>query len=152
MAHNNNSQQNNRVYYSTGRVCTSLTPPLSAQVNNLEQQQQPPSQLVVHRNEHDIAGNRSTQTRFMASFPSASSLSSPISPVDARSEEERTTDALFDKIEDMLCAFMRNPRQHYLHCRVLQWSLDDEITQKFTAVVVINPPIATRQYERSHNF
>ena len=160
-----NSQPNHRVYSTTGRVWTSSTPPLSTQMNYQQTTSPSPPQVVVHRNENNAVENRSSSQPSLAmvvaaaapaaaTSSSSSTLSTPqdISPVDARSEEERAADGLFDQIEDLICEFMRHSRRHYLHCRVLRWSLDDEIRQQFTAVVVINPPQATRSYQHEHNF
>jgi hypothetical protein len=52
----------------------------------------------------------------------------------------KTEDELFDKIEDMICEYMRDSRRHYLQHRVLQWYLDNDPLHQFSAVVVINPP------------
>lgn len=54
--------------------------------------------------------------------------------------EERRADKVFDQIEDMLREMMRDHEQHRLHCRVLQWNLEEEPTKVFNAVVVVNPP------------
>lgn len=56
------------------------------------------------------------------------------------STDVRTEDQLFDKIEDIISDYMLESSRHYLQCRVLRWSPDDDLSRVFTAVVVINPP------------
>ena len=123
-----NSQQDNTPNGS-GHVWPSLTPPLTAQINNQQQQQQ----LAINANYNNM--------EVISSQPlSLSSWGSSISSQSSRSSEDKSMDELFDKIEDMICDYMRESKRHYLHCRVLRWSLDDDLSRQFSAVVVINPP------------
>lgn len=112
-------------------LCNSLTPPLTAPTNI---QQQQLHQLVTN-GDNNNNNSRSISSQSMSLTSSLSSAS-----MDSTSSEVKTQDKLFDQIEDMMCEYMREPSRHYLHCRVLRWCLDDDLSQQFSAVVVINPP------------
>jgi hypothetical protein len=71
----------------------------------------------------------------------ATSLASSGSSIGSTSSNVRTEDGLFDKIEDMISDYMCESKRHYLHCRVLRWTLEDDPSCQFSAVIVINPPI-----------
>ena len=129
MAHHNSQPNNNP--NGSGHVWSSLTPPLTAPMNNEQQQQQ---QLAIH------VDNNNNMEVISSQSVSFSSSGSSISSQSSRSSEEKSMDKLFDKIEDMICDYMREPKRHYLHCRVLRWRLDDDLSRQFSAVVVINPP------------
>ena len=128
MAHHNSQQNNNT--YGPGHVWNSLTPQLPPQINNQQQQQD------IHATNTKNIGVISSQPISLAS--SVSSTSS----IGSTSSQVRTEDKLFDQIEDMIRDYMRDPNRHYIHCRVLQWTLDDDddLSEKFSAVIVINPP------------
>jgi hypothetical protein len=127
-----NSQQNDNAYASL-LVWNTLTPPLTASQINSQQQQQMP----IHANNNNNIEVISSQPMSLmsSSLSSTSSLS-----IGSTSSQVRTEDQLFDKIEDMMCEYMREPTRHYLHCRVLRWYLENDVSHQFSAVVVINPP------------
>ncbi len=132
-----NSQQNNNPNGS-GPVCDALTPPLTApQINSQQQQQQ---QMAIHTNNNNV---EVISSQPMSLTPSSPSSLSSIS-IGSTSSQVRTEDKLFDKIEDMMCEYMREPTRHYLHCRVLRWYLEDDLSHQFSAVVVINPPTSKK--------
>ena len=123
MAHQNNN------HHDILHPRNSLTPPSTAQLNNQQQQ------LVNRAN-----NNNSNNVGVILSQPlSLASSQSSISTAAANSQV-KTEDELFDKIEDILCDYMRQPDRHYLHCRVLRWGLEEDQSRLFTAVVIINPP------------
>lgn len=128
MAHQNSQQNNN--HHDLHLSWNSLTPPLTAPNNN--QQQQQPNQANNNNNNHNI-GVILSQPLSLASSQSSISIQSTNSQV-------KIDDKLFDKIEDILCDYMREPDRHYLHCRVLRWTLEEDQSRLFTAVVIINPP------------
>ena len=86
--------------------------------------------LHQHQVHHHRQGRRS---------PGCSSIS-----IGSTSPEDRRADVVFDKIEDLLCEFMRDPVQQRLHCRVLRWSLEEDPLKVFTGVVFVNPPTINR--------
>jgi len=137
MAHHN-SQQNNNLNGSVP-VWNALTPPLTApQINSQQQQQQ---QMPIHANNNNNIEVISSQSM---SLTSCSSLGSSMTSIESTSPEVKTEDEFFDKIEDMLCDYMRESNRHYLHCRVLRWTLEDDLSRQFSAVVVINPPTSRK--------
>ena len=138
MAHHN-SQQNNNLHGS-GHLLNLLTPPLTAPINNQQQQQQQQQQLAIHVN-NNIEVTSSQSVSLPSSGSSLTSSGSSTS-MESTSPEVKTADELFDKIEDMICDYMREPNRHYLHCRVLRWCLEDDQSRRFSAVVIINPPTA----------
>jgi hypothetical protein len=126
MAHQNSQHNNNPI--GSNNVWNPLTPPLTGVQNNSQQQQQ---QMAIH-------SNNSSQ---LISSPSVSLASwSSSTSIGSTSPEVRVEDKLFDKIEDMIRDYMRESNRHYLHCRVFRWSLDEDLSRQFSAVVVINPP------------
>jgi hypothetical protein len=129
MAHHNSQQNNNP--NGPGHVWSSLTPPLTAPIINQQQQQQQ-HQVTIHAS--------SPNNMAVISSQPMSSWGSSITSHSSRSSQEKSIDDLFDKIEDMICDYMRDSKRHYLHCRVLRWSIEDDLTRQFSAVVVINPP------------
>ena len=128
MAHQNSQQNNNPI--GSNNVWNPFTPPLTGVQNNNQQQQQQ-QQLAIHSN--NSSQLISSQPVSLASWSSSTSIGST-------SPEVRVEDKLFDKIEDMICDYMRESNRHYLHCRVLRWYLDDDSSRQFSAVVIINPP------------
>ena len=61
--------------------------------------------------------------------------------VDSRTADEKSEDAFYDKLEDLICDFMSDPSRHHVHCRFLQWSMPGDPTRVMDAMVVIHPPI-----------
>jgi hypothetical protein len=112
--------------HSTEQINNPLTPPLTEPNNSQEHQ-------------HLLNGSMEVLSSNPMSFSSSGSSIS----IDSTSPEERAADQVFDKIEDLLCEFSREPSRHHLHCRVLRWSLDDDLSRIFTAVVVINAPVTS---------
>jgi len=131
-----NSQQNNNPH-GAGPVWNALTPPLTAPQINIQQEQQ---QMAIHTNNNNI---EVISSQPMSLTPSSPSSLSSIS-IGSTSSQVRTEDELFDKIEDMMCEYMRVSTRHYLHCRVLRWYLEDDLSHQFSAVVVINPPTSKK--------
>ena len=105
----------------------SLTPPPTTDNNEQQQPQQHPIALK---------GNIGRTLSTLVSFPSWSSSSS----VDSRTAEEKATDGLFDKIEDLIGDYMREPQRHHFDCRILRCNTGEAPPRFFNAVVVINPP------------
>ena len=130
MAHHNSQPNNNP--NGPGHVWSSFTPPLTDPINNQQQTQQ--QQVAIHTSSPNNVVVISSQPLSLPSWGSS------ISSQSSRSSQEKSIDELFDKIEDMICDYMRDSTRHYLHCRVLRWSLEDDLTRQFSAVVVINPP------------
>jgi len=128
MAHHN-SQQNNHPYASSD-LWKSLTPPLTAPIHGQQQQQ-----VAIHANNNNSEVTSSQSTSF-----TSSSSGSSMTSIESTSPQVKTEDELFDKIEDIMCEYMRESDRHYLHCRVLRWCLEDDLSRQFSAVVVINPP------------
>lgn len=64
--------------------------------------------------------------------------------VDSRTAEEKSEDAFFDKLEDLMADFMSDATQHRLHCRFLQWPMPGDPTRVMDAVIVIHPPITKK--------
>jgi hypothetical protein len=126
MTHHNSQSH----YFSHGseNVQNSLTPPMTVITNSQQHQQQ----LPIHTN----GNNEVVSSQSVSLNSSLSSVS-----MESTSAEVKDADELFDKIEDMICDYMREGNRHYLHCRVLRWSLENDTTRQFSAVVVINPPI-----------
>ena len=89
------------------------------------------SPAAPHQTNNDIAQHNSTQ-------PQPILIPAPIS-------EEMVADELFDSIEALICDYMREPHRHHSHYRNLQWSLEDNSSRLFTAVVVINAPTNINQ-------
>ncbi len=133
MTHPNDPQNNNP--YGSNLVWNSHTPPLTPQLIIQQQQQQQP----VHANKNNDMEVISSQSTLLISSGTSSSSST-----ESTSPEVKTEDELFDKIEDMICDYMRQPSRHYLHCRVLHCYLDDNLSSQFNAIIIINPPSMTR--------
>ena len=109
----------------------SLTASLTVPVNSQSQQVTTHAQND-NKNDHTIQGS-SSQPISLKSWDSSTSFGSTSSDV-------KRADVVFDKIEDLLYDFMRDSSQHYLHCRVLRWSYEEDPSRIFNAVVVVNPP------------
>ena len=122
-----NSQQNNN-HRDLQQSWNSLTPPLTAQLNNQQQQANQANNINTNNVEVILS-----QPLSLAS--SQSSISTASTNLQVKTEDE-----LYDKIEDILGDYMREPDRHYLHCRVLRWRLEEDQSRLFTAVVIINPP------------
>ena len=122
-----NSQQNND-HHDLQQSSNSLTPSLTAQLNNQQQQ----ANQASNNNSNNVAVILSQPLSLVSSQSSISTAST--------NSQVKTEDELFDKIEDILCDYMRQPDRHYLHCRVLRWGLEEDQSRLFTAVVIINPP------------
>jgi hypothetical protein len=133
MVHHNS--QENKNYHGSHHVCNSQSLPSKPQINSQQQQQQSVS-TNNNNNENDMEVI-SSQSVSLTSSESSNSMESTSSQV-------KTEDELFDKIEDMICEYMRESNRHYLHCRVLRWSLDEDLSCQFSAVIVINPPITKK--------
>ena len=75
-----------------------------------------------------------------ASQPVSLSSWNSTTSVDSRTTQERATDELFDKIEDLISEYLRDPQRHHFDYRVIRCSLGGDPQRLFHAVVVINPP------------
>ncbi|CAF4779194.1 unnamed protein product, partial [Rotaria sp. Silwood2] len=64
--------------------------------------------------------------------------------IHAHQTEDELTDELFEKIEQLICDYMRQPHRDRLHCRVLRWGIQEDLSRLFSAVIVINPPTTRR--------
>ena len=64
--------------------------------------------------------------------------------VDSRTAEEKSEDAFYDKLENLMCDFMSDSSRHHVHCRFLQWPMPGDPTRVMDAIVVIHPPIAKK--------
>ena len=73
-------------------------------------------------------------------LPSSESFES----VDSRTAEEKSEDAFYDKLENLMCDFMSDSSRHRLHCRFLQWPMPGDSTRVLDAIVVIHPPITKK--------
>jgi hypothetical protein len=80
--------------------------------------------------DHEILNDNSQQQQILIPAPTS---------------EEMVADELFDNIEALICDYMREPHRHRSHHRTLQWSLEDNSSRLFTAVVVINAPTNINQ-------
>lgn len=130
----NNSQESNNDYCtpsSSGHERNPLTPPLT--MNNSQQHEQ-----------QNLGTPRNNMIRVVSSQPVVP-FASWASTMSQRSItiEENTADVMFDQVEQLICDYMRQPQRHYLHCRVLRWSLEENRSRIYSAVVVINPPTDT---------
>ena len=139
MAHQNSQENNQR--HGSGHVWNPLTPPSTVQVNNHQQQQQ---HLVIQGDDNNNIRTISSQSASSVSLGSSQSVSltssGSLTSMESTSSQTKTEDEIFDKIEDMICDYMREPNRHYLHCRVLRWRLENDLSRQFSAVIVINPP------------
>ncbi|CAF2925983.1 unnamed protein product [Rotaria sp. Silwood2] len=64
--------------------------------------------------------------------------------IHAHQTEDELADELFEKIQQLICDYMRQPHRDYLHCRVLRWSIQEDLSRLYSAVIVINPPAIRR--------
>ena len=122
-----NSQQKDKPN-GLGHVRSSLTLPLPSQINNQQQQ------LAIHANYNNII------VRAVSSQPSSLASSGSSSSMQSRSPEVKDADELFDRIEDMICEYMRDPSRNHFDSRVLGWYLDDNESRLFSVVILIKPP------------
>ncbi|CAF1316606.1 unnamed protein product [Adineta steineri] len=89
---------------------------------------------------HNSQENNTDNTDLIPSQSTSVTSLDSCTSMETRSSQEKNADELYDKIEDMICEYMRESHRHYLDCRVLRWHLDDDTSQQFSAVIVINPP------------
>ena len=54
--------------------------------------------------------------------------------------EKQAEDELFQRIERLIRDFLDRPNRRYPYHRIMEWTMGDEPTLNYSAVVVINPP------------
>jgi hypothetical protein len=70
----------------------------------------------------------------------ASTPPQPILAPYTRSERQ-AEDELFQRIERLIRDFLSRPNRRYPYHRIMEWTLPDDPTLNYCAVVIINPPI-----------
>ena len=54
--------------------------------------------------------------------------------------ERQAEDELFQRIERLIRDFLSRPNRRYPYHRIMEWTLPDDPTLHYCAVVIINPP------------